>query len=82
VTASHALAPRSSSLVPAGDDELSLMALLDLCAIDEPDELGGAPAGGRPSLRPVADRLRAWTKAWSLRATGWGAGPRGSWRAW
>ena len=55
--------------VPA-DAELSLTALLELFAPDEP---GAAPARG--SLRSYAAQLGGWVRAQSRRAAAWGAVP-------
>jgi hypothetical protein len=55
--------------VPA-DTELSLTALLDLFALDEP---GAAPV--RRSLRSHAARLGSWVREQSRRAAAWGAVP-------
>jgi hypothetical protein len=78
VNARTALATLMSSPVEPvlADDEMSLAALLDLF---EPEELAAAAPTERPS--PGAG-LRVWTQTWVRRATHWGAGPRGSWRAW
>jgi hypothetical protein len=81
VNAPPALASRSPSPVepvPA-DDELSLAALLDLFAPEEP---AAASTAERRSFRSSGAALGAWTQKWSQRATEWGAGPQGSWRAW
>ena len=82
MNASAALAASSSSPVEPvrADDELSLEALLDLFA-SEPLDAAAAPSE-RPSIREYRSQLRGWTQEWVRRAAGWGAGPRGSWRAW
>jgi hypothetical protein len=82
VNAPPALATRPpSSLVPPrpADEELGLAALLDLFAADDPEAV--APSTVR-SLRSTAGRLHAWTRGSLRRASAWGAGPGGAWRAW
>jgi hypothetical protein len=81
VNAPPALATRSSSpLEPLpADEELGLGGLLDLFAPDEPTAI--APSAHR-SLQSSTVRLRAWAQECLRRATAWGAGPGGAWRAW
>jgi hypothetical protein len=55
--------------IPA-DAELSLAALLELFAPDEP-----GTASARRSLRSHAAQLSAWVQAQSRRAAAWGAAP-------
>jgi hypothetical protein len=62
------------------DQDLSLTALLDLCSVDEGGEEHGTTAAA--DLRAAGTALREWTRDWTRRATEWGAGPQGSWRAW
>jgi hypothetical protein len=62
--------PTSSPEEVPADAELSLTALLQLFAPDEP---GAAPAGR--SLRSHAAQLGAWVQAQSRRAAAWGAVP-------
>jgi hypothetical protein len=80
VNAPPALAARSSSpvLPPSADEELGLADLLDLFTTDEP---AAAPPAPR-SLRSSLAQLRASAQQWVQRATAWGAGPGGAWRAW
>lgn len=78
MNAPHAVAERSSSSIEP-DEELSLLALLDLCWLEEPAE---APAVERRPVDVSWDGLRTWARMLARRATEWGAGPRGSWRAW
>jgi hypothetical protein len=61
------------------EGELGLAALLDLFAPED-----GAPAApaARGALRSDAARLRAWVHLLVRRATDWGSGPGGAWRAW
>lgn len=76
MNAPSALATRSSSVVATvdEDDEMNLAALLELFGHeDEPHD--------EPS-RSATPGLRVWTQHWLQRATAWGAGPEGSWRAW
>ena len=70
--------PTSTAARPA-DDDLGLAALLDLFTPEEPASV--APVA-RGALRSDAARLRAWVRTWVRRATDWGAGPGGAWRAW
>lgn len=63
--------------IPA-DEELGLAELLDLFTSEDP---AAAPTARR-SLRADRLRLRAWAQGWLHRATSWGAGPGGAWRAW
>ena len=84
MNAPPALATRSSCLVaplPA-DEDLGLAALLDLFTSEEPAAAVPSPRRSRRSLRSEGMRLRAWVQEWSRRATAWGAGPGGAWRAW
>ena len=79
MNAPPAPATRSSSAVlplPA-DEDLGLAALLDLFAPE-----GSAAAPARNPLRAGGVRLRAWLRQGMRRATAWGAGPGGAWRAW
>jgi len=62
--------PMSSPEEVPADAELSLTALLELFAPDEP-----GPAPARPSLRSHAAQLGAWVRAQSRRAAAWGAVP-------
>ena len=77
MNAPHALAARSSSPLEP-DEDLSLLALLDLCWLDETAD---APAVEPRPFRPSVADLREWAGTWSRRAIEWGAGLRGSWRA-
>jgi hypothetical protein len=61
------------------DEELGLAELLALFASEESPAVA-TPAGR--SLSFSAARLRAWSREWRRRATAWGAGPGGAWRAW
>ena len=74
-----ALATRSSSAVlpPPADEDLGLAALLDLFAPE-----GAAAVPTPSSFRADGIRLRAWVQQQIRRATVWGAGPGGAWRAW
>lgn len=76
MNAPAALAARSSSAVrsPDEDEEMSLGAMLEL--FDHEEEPSEAP------WATAAPGLRAWTQQWVQRATAWGAGPEGAWRAW
>ena len=80
MNAPPALATRPSSpvaLSPA-DEELGLAELLDLFTSEDP---AVAPSA-RGSVRSDGRRVRAWARQWLRRATEWGAGPGGAWRAW
>jgi hypothetical protein len=81
VNAPPALATRSSSAVAplSADEELGLAELLDLFTPMDLEELAPSPLR---SLRSDGIRLRAWAQRWVRRATEWGAGPGGAWRAW
>ena len=79
MNAPPAPAARSSSAVlplPA-DEDLGLAALLDLFAPE-----GAAAVPARSSFRADGLRLRAWVQQAVRRASAWGAGPGGAWRAW
>ena len=80
MNASPELATRPSSpLAPLpADDELGLADLLDLFTADEPAD----PPAELQSLRSAVAALRARAQEWLRRATAWGAGPGGAWRAW
>jgi len=85
VNAPPALATRPpSSLVPPrpADEELGLAALLDLFAADEPEAAEESAPSILSSLRSTAGRLHAWMQVSLRRASAWGAGPGGAWRAW
>jgi hypothetical protein len=85
VNAPPALATRPpSSPVPPwpADEDLGLAALLDLFAADEPEAPQEAAPSARRSLRATAGRLHAWMQESLRRASAWGAGPGGVWRAW
>ena len=58
------------------EGELGLAALLDLFAPEE------HAAVARSAFRSDGARLRACARNWVRRATEWGAGPGGAWRAW
>lgn len=74
-----ALMTRTSNLVPPlPADQLS--ALLDLFTSEESTAVLAPSA--RHRLRRGGSGLRARTQTWSRRATEWGAGPGGAWRAW
>ena len=78
MNAPTASAARPSSPVeplPA-DEEQGLGALLELFTAEEL-----LPAG-TSARRSDAARLRRWAQGWVRRATQWGAGPGGAWRAW
>ena len=79
MNAPPAPATRSSSAVLTlpGDEDLGLAELLDLFA---PEGAAAAPAGS--SFRADATRLWSWVRQGVRRATAWGAGPGGAWRAW
>ena len=62
------------------DQELSLAALLDLCSVDEGDE--EYEPNVVLDLRAAGAAFREWTRDVTRRATEWGSGPQGSWRAW
>ncbi len=81
MNAPPALVDRARTLPAAhpADGDLGLAALLDLFAPEEPASV--APAA-RGALRSDAARLRAWVQTWVRRATDWGSGPGGVWRAW
>ncbi len=81
MNASPALATRSSSAVArlSADEELGLTELLDLFTPMGPEELSPSPLR---SLRADGIRLHAWAQRWVQRATEWGSGPGGAWRAW
>jgi hypothetical protein len=79
VNAPTALVDRAPTPPAAADGELGLAALLDLFTPEEPASV--APAA-RGALRSDAARLRAWLQTCVRRATDWGAGPGGAWRAW
>jgi hypothetical protein len=82
VNAPPALATRPpSSLVPTrpADGDRGLTALFDLFDAEQTET--GAPSPVR-SFRSVIDRLHAWTQESLHRASAWGAGPGGAWRAW
>ena len=81
MNAPSALATRWSTAFPTVDeaDEMNLAALLELFGHeDEPHDEFHDDA---PWQNPVP-AVRAWTQQWLQRATAWGAGPEGSWRAW
>jgi hypothetical protein len=82
VNASAALAASSSSPVEPSraEADLSLEGLLDLF-VSEPLDAAAA-AAKRPSIRESGSHLRGWAQEWVRRATEWGAGPQGAWRAW
>jgi len=89
VNAPPALATRPpSSPVPPrpADEDLGLAALLDLFAADEAEAAQEAAQEAAPStrrsLRATAGRLHAWMQESLRRASAWGAGPGGAWRAW
>jgi hypothetical protein len=84
VNASTALATRTSSVVAplSADEEVDLAALLDLFTSEDSEEGAAVAAGARRSIRSEGARLRAWAEEWVRRATAWGAGPGGAWRAW
>ena len=81
MNASPALVSRvPSPIAPSpAEGERGLAALLDLFTPED-----GAPAApaARGALRADAARLRAWVHLLVRRATDWGAGPGGAWRAW
>ncbi len=83
MNAPTALAPPTSSPVAPllADDELDLAALLELFAVEEPEE-SEEPADPAAEAAPARRSLGAWTQGWLRRATEWGAGPGGAWRAW
>jgi hypothetical protein len=60
-------------------EELGLAALLDLFTSEDP---AAAATPARRSLRSSGARLRASAQERLRRATEWGAGPGGAWRAW
>ena len=83
MNASPALAMHPSSLVVGNDgEETSLAALLDLCTLDEPEEHEPGSWPARRTLRESGASLVGWAQHWRDRASGWGAGPEGAWRAW
>lgn len=81
MTAPPALDIRPSSPVDplTADTALGLVALLEMFTREEPAAV--APSARRV-LRSCGARLHAWTQEWLRRATAWGAGPGGAWRAW
>ena len=69
----------SPSVAPLpADEELGLAELLDLFTSED---VAVAPSARRP-LSWDGFRLRARAQRWMRRATEWGAGPGGAWRAW
>jgi hypothetical protein len=66
-----------ADLLPA--EPLGLAALLELFTSEDPAEVA---ASDRRTLRSHGARLHAWTREQLRRATLWGAGPGGAWRAW
>ena len=79
MNAPPAPATRSSSAVLTlpGDEDLGLAELLDLFA---PEGAAAVPASS--SFRADATRLWGWVRHGVRRATAWGSGPGGAWRAW
>jgi hypothetical protein len=61
------------------DAPLGLAALLEMFTREETVTV--APSARRV-LRSSGARLHGWTREWLRRATLWGAGPGGAWRAW
>jgi hypothetical protein len=75
VNAPPALAAPPADRAPtAMDDDLTLAALFDLCAVE--------PEPAAADRRTAVTAIREWSRAWTVRATLWGAGPQGSRRAW
>jgi hypothetical protein len=68
---------RAAEPVPT-EGEVGLAELLEL-AHEEP---AAASTSALRSLRSSGARLWPVTQEWSRRATEWGAGPQGAWRAW
>jgi hypothetical protein len=64
---------------PPADAALGLDELLEMFTTEETAAV--APSARR-ALRSTGARLHAWTHEWLRRATAWGAGPGGAWRAW
>jgi hypothetical protein len=63
----------------AAGETMGLAALLELFTREETAAV--APSARRVLRRPGA-RLHGWAQEWLRRATAWGAGPGGVWRAW
>ena len=61
------------------DAALGLDELLEMFTTEETAAV--APSGRR-TLRSSAARISAWMQEGRRRATAWGAGPGGAWRAW
>jgi hypothetical protein len=61
------------------DAALGLDGLLEMFTAEE---TGAVAPSARRTLRSSAARLHGWTQEWLRRATAWGAGPGGAWRAW
>ncbi len=77
MNAPPALVSRSTPVVPPpSHEEPGLEALLDMLAPEE------HAAVARSAFRSDGARLRACARSWVRRATEWGAGPGGAWRAW
>ena len=76
------------SRTPAADEDtapsegLTLADLLDVLGAAADAELaaGGSGDGDAPELPGLG--LRERVQGWTELAAAWGAGPRGSWRAW
>lgn len=64
---------KPSAHAPEGTDEG--LALLSELMVDEPT---AAP----PALRPPHPGWTARVQEWAHRASAWGEGPQGAWRAW
>ncbi|SDY46740.1 hypothetical protein SAMN05661080_03570 [Modestobacter sp. DSM 44400] len=81
MNAPPALDDRPSSPVDplTADAAPELAALLEMFTREETVTV--APSARRV-LRTAGARLHAWTQEWLRRATAWGAGPEGAWRAW
>ena len=71
--------PSSPADPLAAEPPLGLAALLELFTSEDTAEVAAANRG---TLGSYAGQLRAWTRVQLRRATLWGAGPGGAWRAW
>ncbi len=77
MNAPPALVSRSTPVAPPpAHEEPGLAALLDMLTPEE------HAAVARSAFRSDGARVRACARNWVRRATGWGAGPGGAWRAW
>jgi hypothetical protein len=71
--------PSSPADPLSAEPALGLAALLEIFTSEDTAEVA-APT--RSTLRARGARLQAWTREQLRRATLWGAGPGGAWRAW